>query len=231
MYPANQISQPRSDSYVARTPPPDPRPLKQSHQESSRRPSSAPPPQTHLAPRRRRTRGPKLSSATTLKLVSILLSLGLFALLLGMLVAYISSTERPEAVGQRMGSMAETNAYIAKEYPKDAHLLRVYTGLYIKSVRFDDSNSVTLSGYVWQRYKGGIPKGITPGVAFPEASNSYALDEIYREADVSGFRRRRLALRDRRRGRSSTTRSISSIGRASGAYVACGLDSSGASRP
>ena len=83
--------------------------------------------------------------------------------------------------------MAETNAYIAKEYPKDAHLLRVYTGLYIKSVRFDDSNSVTLSGYVWQRYKGGIPKGITPGVAFPEASNSYALDEIYREADVNGF--------------------------------------------
>jgi len=96
------------------------------------------------------------------------------------------STDRSEAIGERVGSMAETERYLAGAYPKGAPLLRVYTGLFVKSIEFDDSNTVTISGYVWQRYKGKIPRNVTPGVAFPEAVNSYNLTEVYR-ARPPGF--------------------------------------------
>jgi len=77
--------------------------------------------------------------------------------------------------------MAETERYLAAAYPKGAPLLRVYTGLFVKSMEFDDSNTVNISGYVWQRYTGRVPNGVTPGVAFPEAVNSYDLTEVYRD--------------------------------------------------
>lgn len=173
MYSAGPTSRsPNEDDYVAPTPPPF------THVRTS---SLDVPP-----PRRRHTRR-TLTNARILKLAAILVSLGFMAALLALLALYITSTDRPEATGIRMGTMAQTKAYLAKEYPKDVKLLFVYTGLYVKSVRFDDSNSVTLSGYIWQRYEGGIPKGVTPGVAFPEASNTYGLDEVYREKDVNGY--------------------------------------------
>lgn len=45
------------------------------------------------------------------------------------------------------------------------------TGLYIDSIKFLDTQTVSLNGYIWQKYPLNTPKNISYGVIFPEAGN------------------------------------------------------------
>ncbi len=110
--------------------------------------------------------------------IALLLLLGV----VGLWVLTVSSADRSEAIGQRVATDAETESYLKDNYPGDQPLLRVYTGLYVKSVEFTSANNVQLSGYVWQRYQEPLPKNVTPGVAFPEAEDSYSTVEVYRSS-------------------------------------------------
>jgi hypothetical protein len=65
--------------------------------------------------------------------------------------------------------------------------LRVPTGVFVHSLDFSGANDVTMSGYVWQRYIGGLPDGLTPGVIFPEAESSDEFQEAYRDDEVIGW--------------------------------------------
>ncbi len=145
-----------------------------------RRPMPTPSPEPR-AVRTRRPKRKKVRGARPLIWLSALVSLTLLTLLLWTWANEMASTRRSEAIGQRVATMAQTEQYLRAAYPKGAPLRRVYTGLFVKSMEFDNSNTVTVSGYVWQRYPGGVPKGVTPGVAFPEATDSYSLAEVYRD--------------------------------------------------
>jgi hypothetical protein len=66
-------------------------------------------------------------------------------------------------------------ADIAKEY------MAIPTGIFIQSFEFTKSNTVQVSGYVWQKIdKKLLGRGITPGVVFPEANSLANMTEAYR---------------------------------------------------
>ena len=50
----------------------------------------------------------------------------------------------------------------------------------MQSLEFEGANNVKVSGYIWQRYKKGIHKGLDRGFVLPEASSPY-IEEVYRE--------------------------------------------------
>ena len=52
-----------------------------------------------------------------------------------------------------------------------APLIRIPTGVYVKSIEFQSSSDVTVSGYVWQKYLKGVDDGVPRGFVMPEAEN------------------------------------------------------------
>ena len=59
------------------------------------------------------------------------------------------------------------------------------TGLFIQSIKFNNSNDVTLTGYVWQKYDLDIYEEINAGIVFPEAIDSEFEEERYRNSAKS----------------------------------------------
>lgn len=66
-------------------------------------------------------------------------------------------------------------------------LLRIPTGILVRSIAFQSSTDVVVSGYVWQRYTVGAHDGLTRGVTFAEAEglSTTLMTEIYRTRDGS----------------------------------------------
>jgi hypothetical protein len=56
----------------------------------------------------------------------------------------------------------------------------VETGTYLQSLEFEGANNVKVSGYIWQRYKKGVHKGLSRGFVLPEAGTPH-IEEVYRE--------------------------------------------------
>ncbi len=54
------------------------------------------------------------------------------------------------------------------------------TGLYVQTLAFVGSNDLDVSGYVWQKYTGGVHDGVSRGFVFPEARQIRELKEVYR---------------------------------------------------
>jgi len=61
----------------------------------------------------------------------------------------------------------------------EPHPFFVPTGYFIQSVNFETSNDVTLTGYVWQKYKLGQHDELSRSIVFPEATDC-TLTESYR---------------------------------------------------
>jgi hypothetical protein len=66
--------------------------------------------------------------------------------------------------------------------------LLIPTGLFIQSVAFVTANDANITGYVWQKYRAGIPASVSRGFVFPEqvSSSDTVIQEAYRrmEGDV-----------------------------------------------
>jgi hypothetical protein len=48
-------------------------------------------------------------------------------------------------------------------------VVRIPTGVYVRSIAFQSSTDVTVTGFIWQRYADGVHDGIARGFAMPEA--------------------------------------------------------------
>lgn len=58
--------------------------------------------------------------------------------------------------------------------------MMVPTGVFLQSVEFLSSNTVQVSGYVWQKISNeNLAKGINPGVVFPEAKEEVMIEPAY----------------------------------------------------
>ena len=73
--------------------------------------------------------------------------------------------------------------------------IKIPTGVFVQSVEFSSANNVTVTGYIWQRYRTDLPEEvainpnppragfpITPGFILPEA-DSTSVEEVYRVVD------------------------------------------------
>lgn len=86
--------------------------------------------------------------------------------------------------GTLVTSDAEAAAYL-DAYPMtvDEPVYRIPTGVFLQAFEFLSDDTVQVSGYVWQRFGPEIPDGIERGVILPEAGDSYAMVEAYREQE------------------------------------------------
>lgn len=74
--------------------------------------------------------------------------------------------------------------YVNKKHKKD--YLRVPTGLFIQSYEFVETNTVKVSGYVWQKIDKKLLKDkFEPGIIFPDAKSIASMEKEYeyREGD------------------------------------------------
>lgn len=76
-----------------------------------------------------------------------------------------------------------------EEFKKNPNVILVPTGVFIESLEFSDSNTVHMSGYIWQKYK-NENKDISRGVVFPEGIDVTIEKAFHREEkgfDVHGW--------------------------------------------
>jgi len=65
-------------------------------------------------------------------------------------------------------------------------IISVPTGIFIQSIKFENSHEVNVTGYIWQKYTKGVHYGISRGFILPESVNSAdtAVEEIaYQKQD------------------------------------------------
>lgn len=120
--------------------------------------------------------------------VSFILT-AIFIIQTAIYVYEINQVHYPKISGQ-VATQKDFLHYLATYYKK--HPLKpresVYyipTGIFIESFKFINSNTVGLSGYVWQKYKNSLLKAINPGVVFPEATKVKS-HETYRIQEKDG---------------------------------------------
>jgi len=63
--------------------------------------------------------------------------------------------------------------------------ISIPTGVFIQSLEFTSANNVTLTGYVWQKYRDDIPAEIERGIFFPESVDG-SIDEAYQNKNETG---------------------------------------------
>jgi hypothetical protein len=59
--------------------------------------------------------------------------------------------------------------------------IQIPTGVFIQYMKFVDASEIFIKGYVWQKYKKGIPSDISRGFTFPEAINSNIVEAYRRQ--------------------------------------------------
>ncbi|QDP72012.1 hypothetical protein FOG18_05205 [Legionella israelensis] len=93
----------------------------------------------------------------------------------------------------QVSNYKELNEKIAayrKEYLKNASLKMIIipTGIFVQSFEFMTSNTVQISGYVWQKIaKKDLAQGVLPGVIFPEAKSVALMEQAY-EVDFDKYK-------------------------------------------
>jgi len=124
-------------------------------------------------------------------IVSIIVSLIFLAILL--MLWFIINNRYVASVNQ-VSTASEIKEKVVPFEKSDAGSIRtsqVYiipTGIFIQSFEFIKSNTVQVSGYVWQKIdKKDLAKGVIPGVIFPEASSMSNMKKAY-EDDFGTYR-------------------------------------------
>ncbi|QBS09130.1 hypothetical protein [Legionella israelensis] len=93
----------------------------------------------------------------------------------------------------QVSNYKELNEKIAayrKEYLKNTSLemIIIPTGIFVQSFEFMTSNTVQISGYVWQKIaKKDLAQGVLPGVIFPEAKSVALMEQAY-EVDFDKYK-------------------------------------------
>lgn len=108
---------------------------------------------------------------------------GVFFILTFVHVYKTNYTFYPTVMGE-VHTQKDFSNYLAsyyKEYPLKTGrpIYYIPTGIFIESFKFIDNNTVSVSGYVWQKYKNAFLKILDPGIVFPEA-NKIKLHEAYK---------------------------------------------------
>lgn len=127
-------------------------------------------------------------SRLPLQSISIISSL---ILLLLISVVWYRLFNSNEAVSNQLSSQSDVNTYweqYGKKNPSGAPTapIKLPTGVFIQTFRFDDANTVNLTGYVWNRYTNEIPEAVRgrPPL-FPEAVDvsDMTFTDIYSRTD------------------------------------------------
>ena len=67
-----------------------------------------------------------------------------------------------------------------KAKPQAEEPIVIPTGVFLQSIEFLNSNTVQVSGYVWQKITNeNLAKGINPGIVFPEAKEDALIEPAY----------------------------------------------------
>ena len=84
------------------------------------------------------------------------------------------------APGTVVSTPAETGAYLTSE--GRGSLQRIPTGVWLQTSQFVDANTVKVTGYLWQRLPASAD-ATTAAVELPDAVDSGALHQVYRQVD------------------------------------------------
>ena len=60
----------------------------------------------------------------------------------------------------------------------------VPTGVFIQSIEFVSSTNVNVTGYIWQKYRQGVHRGLSRGFVLPEADKPVIKEVYHRELDA-----------------------------------------------
>ena len=119
-------------------------------------------------------------------LVSLLLAAGI-SLLWGLTLTF---PDPPADSAVPMLSSAHLEKYLASLAPEGGAApgdgpIRVPTGLFLKTLRFDNSNDVVATGMVWQHYPADFPRELGRGLLFPTAETQ-EVKELFRRPEGKG---------------------------------------------
>ncbi|MEV0092457.1 hypothetical protein [Streptomyces sp. NPDC050738] len=107
-----------------------------------------------------------------------------FAAGIGLTWSMVSTDNGAEPIeGTRVGSPAAAEKYLDQHGSK--RMRHIPTGVMVQQMKFGGANEIDVSGYVWQRLAADVPERVR-GVIFPEAENSYGLDEAYTYQHADG---------------------------------------------
>ena len=117
---------------------------------------------------------------------SLLLAAGV-SLLWGLTLAY---PDPPSDAAVPILSPALLEKYLASRTPDSnappgSGPIRVPTGLYLRTLRFDSANDVVVTGLVWQHYPAEYPLELGRGFAFPNAETQ-EVAEVFRRPEAKG---------------------------------------------
>lgn len=111
-------------------------------------------------------------------LVSVLLAAGIL-LLWSFALAHPSDLEGSTAAYDRAGVERHLGDYDEQARAQGSPpARRVPTGVFVKSIDFQSSTNVAVTGYVWQRYRKGEHDGLTRGFTLPEADEP-TIEKLY----------------------------------------------------
>jgi hypothetical protein len=87
-------------------------------------------------------------------------------------------------VGERVISRTSLAHYLNSYSQEFADLstappIYVPTGVFIQSIEFASGNDVKVTGYIWQKYRKGVHRGVSRGFVLPEAENPL-IRQVYR---------------------------------------------------
>ena len=93
-------------------------------------------------------------------------------------------------IGERIVNRTNLEHFLEKYERESADLnaerpIYVPTGVFIQSIEFATNNNVKVTGYIWQKYKRGVHRGISRGFVFPEAENPLIKEVYHRDLSHS----------------------------------------------
>ncbi|MBC7810984.1 MAG: hypothetical protein H7175_07560, partial [Burkholderiales bacterium] len=116
---------------------------------------------------------------------------GVFSLLCIVLIVVVCflATTLERRVGVQVVEDSAVQSYLEdytnpapSETQVSAPPIIIPTGIYVQTVEFPNPTSVSLTGYIWQRYPADLDENIVRGFTLPQVSSSgYMLDEIQRQ--------------------------------------------------
>lgn len=117
-----------------------------------------------------------------------------FVFLLIIFILWIIINNRYAPSANQVSNEAELNKKLVmfNQNYTPIHSIEKYTiiptGIFIQSFEFTKSNTVQVSGYVWQKIdKKAIKRGIKPGIVFPESKSVTNLEKAY-DHDFGSYR-------------------------------------------
>jgi len=112
-------------------------------------------------------------------------SIGTTAVLTGLTILtwYFTSNFHVQ-LGTQITSDTALNSYLEpyRLLENNQRPLEIPTGIHVESLKFPDPISVTIGGYIWQKYPVDLPDSIAQGFRFAQIVGAeYSIEELYRE--------------------------------------------------